>query len=185
MNLELRKFHPSEYERMAQIRNSIFSDNPMSSQELRAFDESFDPKYYRQRYSCFNLTTEDLVAFGSIGHMAWSFHPQRFAGGIMVDETSQNKGVGRFVYEKLLSFLAELRATELLATVKEGMPVAASFVEKRGFKELERTSQSTLDPAKVNVSNLPPYFEKASGAGIEISSLSRELELDLNCYRKL
>ena len=186
MNLELRKFEPSEYERLAQIRNSIFVDNLASSHELRSFDDNFDTaKYYRQRYSCFNPDTDEIVAFGSIGHMAWSFHPQRFVGTTLVDRVYQNKGVGQFIYVELLKFLENLHAQELLASAREDMPVSTAFLEKRGFREIERTWESTIDPGTVSVSSFSKYPEKSSEAGIEISSLFQELAIDPECYRKL
>ena len=184
MNLELRKFRDSEYERLAAIRNSIFSD-PISSQEIRSSDDSFDTKYYRQRYSCFNQDTGEIVAFGSIGHMAWSFHPQRFVGSILVDKAYQNRGIGQYVYENMLEFLAKLNANELLASAREDMPVSATFLKNRGFEETQRISESTLDTTKVDVSSFSRYMEKVNHPGVEISSLSHELENDPECYRKL
>ena len=184
MNLELRKFRQTEYERLAAIRNSIFSD-PISSQEIRSSDDSFDKKYYRQRYSCFNLDTGEIVAFGSIGHMAWSFHPQRFVGSILVDKAYQNMGIGQYVYENMLEFLAKLTANELLASAREDMPISTRFLENRGFQEKQRISESVLDPTKVNVSSFLRYTEEVTEAGVEIGSLSDELENDPECYRKL
>src|SRR6266705_402413 len=40
ISLELRKFEPSEYERLAQIRNSMFPDHELSAQEMRSFDDN-------------------------------------------------------------------------------------------------------------------------------------------------
>ncbi|HET7405226.1 MAG TPA: GNAT family N-acetyltransferase, partial [Candidatus Bathyarchaeia archaeon] len=177
MNLELRKFRQTEYDRLATIRNSIFSD-PMSSQEIKSSDDSFDTKYYRQRYSCFNLNTGEILAFGSIGHMAWSFHPQRFVGSILVDKAYQNRGIGQYIYEKMLELLAKLNANELLASAREDMPVSTRFLENRGFEEKQRISESVLDPTKVDVSSFSGYMEKAADTGVEVGSLSHELEND-------
>ena len=70
MRLELKKFQPTEYERFAQIRASVFPDHPMSAQELKSFDDNLDKtKYYLQRYSCFNKDTGEIVGLADIGHM--------------------------------------------------------------------------------------------------------------------
>ena len=42
MTLEIRKFQPLEYERFAQIRSSVFPEDPLSSLELKSFDDNLD-----------------------------------------------------------------------------------------------------------------------------------------------
>ena len=186
ISLELRKFLPTEYERFAQIRTSVFPDHPLSAQELKAFDDNLDKtKYYLQRYSCFNRDTGEIVGLGDIGHIPWMFGPRRYLGRIYVDRDHQNKGVGQYMYEKLIGFLSALNASEAFAFGKEDMPVAISFLTKRGFAEKFRTWESWLNPAVVNVSELSRYSEKASTAGVEISTLARELRDDPECYVKL
>jgi len=186
MSLELKKFQPTEYERFAQIRTSVFPDHPLSAQELQSFDDNLDKtKYYLQRYSCFNKDTGEIVGLADIGHMAWMFDLRRFLGRIYVDKDHQNNGVGQYLYENLIGFLSDLNASEAWAFGKEDMPISLSFLAKRGFKEKFRTWESWLNPAIVNVSEYSHYSKKASTAGIEISTLARELRDDPECYAKL
>ena len=185
-SLELKKFQPTEYERYAQIRNSVFPDHPLSAQELKSFDDNLDKtKYYLQRYSCFNRDTGDIIGLADIAHMAWMFNPQRYLGRIYVDRDQQNKGVGQYLYENLIVFLADLNASEAWAFGKEDMPLSLSFLAKRGFRERFRTWESWLNQAIVNLSEYSHYSEKASKAGVEISTLARELRDDPECYAKL
>jgi GNAT superfamily N-acetyltransferase len=186
MNLELKKFQPTEYERFAQIRNSVFPDHPLSAHELKSFDDHLDKtKYYLQRYSCFNKDTGEIVGLASIGHIAWMFNPRRFQGTIIVDKDHQNKGVGQYLYENLTRFLSDLNASETWAFGKEDMPITLSFLAKRGFKEIFRTWESWLNPTKVNTSQYSAYSDKVAEAGVEISSLARELRDDPECHAKL
>lgn len=186
MSLELQKFQPAEYGRYAEIRNSIFRDHPFSVNELKAFDDNLDKtRYYLQRYSCFDRGTGEILGFLDIRHVTWMFNPRRFAGGAIVDVDHQNRGVGQFLYENCLRFLSELNASEVWAFAKDDMPVALSFLGKRGFAERFRAWESWLNPAVVDVSGLSGYSEKASAAGIKISTLARELRDDPECYRKL
>jgi RimJ/RimL family protein N-acetyltransferase len=185
-NLQLKKFQPSEYERLAEIRNSIFSDYSLSAQELKAFDDNLDQsKYYLQRYSCFSNDTREIVAIGEVGHIPWMFNPRRFQGRILVDPNHQNRGVGQFIYENLMRHLEDLQALEIWAFAKEDMSLSLAFLAKRGFEERFRTWESRLNPAIVDVSQFSHYSEEASKAGIEITSLARELELDPDCHKKL
>ncbi len=136
MSLELRKFEPSEYERLAQIRNSIFPDDELSAAELKSFDDNLDKtKYYFQRYSCLNKESGEIVGFGSIGHMPWMFNPGRYHGGIIVDKHHGNRGIGQFIYENLMKSLKERKATEVWGFSREDRPVALTFLPNRGFKE--------------------------------------------------
>ncbi len=186
MNLELRKFQPTEYERFAQIRTSVFPDHPLSAQELKSFDDNLDKtKYYLQRYSCFNKDNGEIVGLGDIGHMAWMFNPRRFLGRIYVDKDHQSRGVGQYLYDNMIRFLSDLNASEAWAFGKEDMPISLSFLAKRGFKEKFRTWESWLNPAIVSVSQFSHYSEKASTAGVEISTLAHELRDDSECYAKL
>ena len=186
MSLGLRKFEPSEYERLAQIRNSMFPDHELSAQEMRSFDDNLDKtKYYFQRYSCFNKDTGEIVGIGNIGHIPWMFNPRRYQGGIVVDKYHQLKGVGQFIYDNLVKFARDLQATEAWGFTKEDMPVSLAFLAKRGFQEKFRTWEARLNPATVDLSKFSRYTDKASQAGVEISSLAQELEHDPECYKKL
>lgn len=185
-NLELKRFQLSEYERFAEIRNSIFPDYPLSAQELKSFDDNLDKsKYYLQRYSCVSNDTRELVAIGDIAHMPWMFSPRKFQERIFVDPNHQNQGIGQFIYENLLGHLADLEAVETWTFAKEDMPVSLAFLTKRGFEERFRTWESRLNPATVDMSRFAHYSKEVSRAGIEITSLARELELDPECYKKL
>ena len=125
------------------------------------------------------------MGFGDLGHVPWSFHPKRFQGRIYVDKTHQNRGIGQFIYENLMSFASGLQAEEFWGYAREDMPVSLAFLAKRGFRERLRSWESRLSTATVNISQFSRYLEKASNAGVEISSLSRELEVDQECYKKL
>src|SRR5213593_343821 len=103
------------------------------------------------------------------------FNPRRFLGRIYVDKDHQNRGVGQYLYENLIRFLSDLNASEAWAYGKEDQPISLFFLAKRGFREKFRTWESWLNPAKVNVSGFSHYSEKASKAGVEISTLAHEL----------
>src|SRR3989441_7063221 len=81
--------------------------------------------------------------------------------------------------------LATLQAVEAWSFAREDMPVSLAFMTKRGFDERFRTWESRLNPAAVDISQFSPYSEKASKAGVEITSLARERERDPDCYKKL
>src|SRR5262249_52376585 len=125
------------------------------------------------------------VGAGNIGHVPWMFNATRYQGGIIVDKQYQNKGIGQFIYGNLLLSLKDLKAKELWGFAKEDMPASLAFLAKRGFKENFRTWESRLDPSTVDRSKFSHYADKASQAGVEVSSLAAELDHDPECYSKL
>ncbi len=186
MSLELREFLPSEYGRLAEARNSQFPDHPVSAHELKSFDDNLDKtKYYFHRYTCFDERSGKIVGFGTLAHLPWMFNPHRYSGNILVDKAFENQGAGQFLYENLMKRLADLNASEVWAFAKEDMQVSLTFLSKRGLIERFRTWESRLDPRTVNISKFSNYTEKASKAGVEISSLAMELKTDPDCHRKL
>jgi len=186
ISLELKEFVPSEYERLAEARNSRFPDHPLSAQELRSFDDNLDKtKYYHQRYSCFDKQSGKIVGFGTIGHIPWMFNPKRYNGNALVDRAFENRGAGQFLYENIMRYLSDLHASEVWSFAKEDMPVSLAFLNKRGFVERFRSWESRLDPRSVDISKFQEYTEKASRGGVEISSLSTEVKVDPDGYRKL
>lgn len=185
MNLDVRKFQHTEYERYSQMLNSIFPDHPLSAEELKSFDDNRDKtKYYFRRYSCFDEKGQ-IVGFGEIGHISWSFNPRRFSIRIYVGKAHQNQGVGHFLYEKMIRFLADLNASEVWAHAREDMPGSLSFFIRRGFRETARSWESSLELNTVKVSQFSGYLVKAASSGVEISNLARELKEDPDCYLKL
>ncbi len=186
LRLQMREFQRSEYEELARLYARIYPDYDRSSNEWRFWDESLDrTKYLRKRYSCYDSQTGQTVAFGEIGHATWMFHPQKFWLEIWVDPTSQGKGIGTAIYQRLNQEMEQLGAIKAWAGAKEDMPAPLAFLAKRGFQEKMRSWESRLNPNQVNLTDFSKYSEKARGEGIVISSLAEERRNDPACLKKL
>ncbi len=186
LRLDVLEFEPSQYERLAQLYGSIYPEYDRSVEEWRFWDDSLDQsKYYFKRYSCFDDSTERIVAFAQVGHAPWMFHPKKFWFDIWVDPQDQGRGVGRRIYDTLSEHLEELGAITAWTAAKEDMPLPLAFLARKGYKETMRAWESRLRPGDVDLSQFTHYSEKASKEGIEISSLATEKARDPDCYRKL
>ena len=85
----------------------------------------------------------------------------------------------------MIKHLNDLNAREVWAAAMEDMPTSLRFIAKRGFQERFRVWESRLNPASVDLAKFRHYLDKAKSAGVEISTLARELAQDPDCYRKL
>ena len=170
--LAFRDFDPSDYERLVAVYNANFPDYPTSVSESRYWDEMYDKsKYHYKRYNCVDANSGRILGFGRINHAMWMYHPQKFLINVIVDPQYQGRGIGSQIYEKLAEELESLHAITAWTDVKENMPVAVAFVERRGFKEKKRAWESRLKPSEVDLKRFRKYTDEASKEGIKITTL--------------
>src|SRR2546425_5313514 len=101
----------------------------------------------------------------------WLNNPKKsFRTGI-VEPQYQGREIGPQIYEKLAGELESLHAITAWTDVKENMPVAVAFVERRGFKEKKRAWESRLKPSEVDLKRFRKYTDEASKEGIKITTL--------------
>ena len=186
LSLEIRGFEDSDYRRLAEIYDAIFPERARSVEEWRFYDDSLDKtKYYFKRYACINSSTGVALGFGEMWNPPWMFHPKKFSLDGWVDPKHQRQGVGSMIYNRLKDEMDQRGAIAAWIGIRENMTRSVAFALKRGFSEKMRGWESTIDPYEVNASGFEKYSKKASEAGIDFSTLERELRQDPECYTKL
>lgn len=173
--LGLRPFRETDYPRMVEIRNAIFTDYKLSDQELRHGDATWEmDKYFRLR-----LAAEDgsgrVLGFGQTNHMPHQFHPDRYDLNVAIDPVYQRRGVGSALYERLTTELRERGAAQVRAEAKESMPQSVAFLEHRQFREIQRYWESRLDVASFDLAAFASAEERVAKQGIAITTLADEL----------
>lgn len=184
MLFQIREFQPNDYPAIAQIGNALYPDYRYSAEELRYDDEHFDrTKYLFKRY----VVEADgrVVGYAEYHHMPNMFHPQKFWlwGGVHPD--FQKRGIGRALYEKILSDLVALHVVRALTSAREDYTRSVQFLTKNGFIEIMRTWESRLPVQTFELSKFAHYLEKFSAHGLTISTLAEERQRDPNCLKKL
>src|SRR6266571_30920 len=155
LSLEMREFDPTDYPRLLEIYNANYPGYARSVVEWRSRDETVDrSKYYWQRYSF--LERNAIVGFNDVSHVTDMFHPYKFWIIILVDPSSQGRGIGGSIYERLCGELGKLNALE------------------------SRLDLRTMDPSRFR-----DYSEKVLRQGITITNLAAERDQDQNALRKL
>jgi len=184
LSLEMREFDPTDYPRLLEIYNANYPDYARSIVEWRSRDETVDrSKYYWQRYSF--LERKAIVGFGDVSHVTDMFHPHKFWINIFVDPSSQGRGIGSSIYDRLSGELRKLSAVAAWAGSKEDLPRLTEFYQKRGFAEKLKAWESRLDLRAIDPSRFRDYSEKVLRQGITITNLAAEREKDQGSLRKL
>ena len=172
-----RDFEQRDYERLSEIFHSIYPDYHRSAEELRFEDEMFDrKKYMLKRYSVVEPEHGAVVATGGYQHNPTMFHPQKFQVGVFVDPAWQRRGIGSSLYNRIMEDLTNLKAITLRLNVREDKQESLSFLEKRGFKERMRAWESRLVVQEFDPAPFEAYSKKVADQGVEISTLSEELQ---------
>ncbi len=186
LSLQFREFEPVDYRRLAEIFDAIFPERARSIEEWRFYDENLDKsKYYFKRYACQDSETGEILGFGEMWNPPWMFHPKKFSLDGWVDPKKQGRGVGSAIYDRLMQDLQSLEGITAWLWIRENMAGPIAFAEKRGFREKMRGWESTINPLQFDARGFQEYSVRASKAGIEFSTLERELREDPNCYAKL
>ncbi len=186
LTLRLQEFEPEQYERLADIYNSIYPGYERSAAEWKLDDEHLDrSKYHFKRYTCVEGGSNKIVGFGQVSHGQWTFHPKKFWFDLWVDPRDQKHGVGTAIYDRLDRDLTSLGATTVWAMSREDKSDSSRFLSKRGYGEKMRSWESHLDPSQVNTSRFAEYSKSAAKEGITITSLREEMKRDPGWEKKL
>src|SRR5260370_33219198 len=69
LSIEFREFDSSDYERLTEIYNANYPDQPLSLAELRYRDESLDrSKYLLRRHAVQDQVSGETLGFARISH---------------------------------------------------------------------------------------------------------------------
>jgi len=183
-HVAIREFRPEDYPGITEVCNLVDPDYPSTEAELREEDRTWDRgKFVQVRYVAEEADTGKAVALAEYNHQPWSFDPRRFSIWIGVRPDCQGRGVGGALYDRVVEDLRSRGANALRSWAREDRAESVRFLEKRGFRELERAWESRLDMKAFD----PARFadRAAVPAGIEVVSLAEELARDPEVFRRV
>src|SRR3990170_1906667 len=183
-HVAIREFRPEDYPGITEVCNLVDPDYPSTEAELREEDRTWDRgKFVQVRYVAEEADTGKAVALAEYNHQPWSFDPRRFSIWIGVRPDRQGRGVGGALYDRVVEDLRSHGANALRSWAREDRAESVRFLEKRGFRELERAWESRLDMKAFD----PARFadRAAVPAGIDVVSLAEELARDPEVFRRV
>jgi GNAT superfamily N-acetyltransferase len=179
--VRLRPVTDDDFEALAEIATANFPDEPRTAAESRERYEKFDAERYAREYVVALDGDGRVVGSGTYAHVPWSFHPDKYTVYVTVHPSRHRQGIGTHLMEHLLTGLRARGATRLRSWAREDYAHSLEFLARYGFREYNRTFESRLPVAQVDVTHLAAAEERAAAAGITITTLADELVRDPNC----
>jgi ribosomal protein S18 acetylase RimI-like enzyme len=172
--VRLRPYRREDASRLVEIGDRNFPERWGSLESFLYHDDRWDEgRYFRFRLMA--ETAEGTVAgWGEVMQVPWQFYPGSYALELAVDPAYQRRGIGSALYEGLIGELAGRGARLVRAVARESKPESLAFLEHRGFREVQRYWESRLDVDGVDLARFAGAEERATGQGIELTTLAEE-----------
>jgi GNAT superfamily N-acetyltransferase len=173
MNIMIRSADlPHDYVAIAAVLASESPDWAETAEGLAYEDARRDPRYH---HAVFVAEVEAgaepfMVGVAFVGHDELAYRPDKFELNLRVREDWQGRGVGKALYQATMAHLASLNPAEVHANVWHAHPRTARFLLERGFVEVWRRLDSSLDVAGFDLTPYEGLADKLRERGIEIKT---------------
>lgn len=172
--MTLRPFDPeNDYPALARIVNANFPAFAETEDEIRYGDNYRDPSHRFARFLAEDAGV--VVGSGHYGQSVHHFHPRKFEIEVFVAPERQGEGIGRALYERVVTELAPLEPLGLRTWTMETQARALRFFADRGFAEEMRSAESWLEVAAFDPARFAGADARVAEQGIRIAAVA---ELD-------
>jgi GNAT superfamily N-acetyltransferase len=111
----------------------------------------------------------DLVGSAYVGQARW-LPPKTVILDMAVHPEHQQRGYGRGLLERAEATASESGAEALLGWAERAVPRTMQFLERAGFREVNRNWESSLDLSQCDVAELRQLVDRVASDGIRIVS---------------
>ncbi len=171
----VRPFGDRDYEALSRLHTLSSPEFPSTPGEERYWDQSLAaPHLLNEKWVVEERGTGTVVAVSTLNHSPFSYDPNKFWVGVIVDPDHRRNGIGRALADLLESEAAAHRAACFWAVVRKDDARSLEFARKQGFEHARTTWMSLLDLSEVSV---PPPSDRAAALereGIRITTLDEE-----------
>jgi GNAT superfamily N-acetyltransferase len=166
------------------VHNAVFPSAPTTIEQLKYWDEWWDPKYRRQSFLA--EVNGVPVATASYAEWVWWYEPGRYVLDIQVHPGYRRQGIGAALYDRMRQRLADEqpKGRILMCKCYEDQPESVRFIAKRGFPQTGRDAKSRLDVLAFDPQRFADICEGVRRQGIEIVAYPELVKRDPNCHRK-
>lgn len=184
--LRIRPFDGSDtdYEAAVAIENAAFPDYPSTAAEWRHWDRSREAKHHLERHLVVDAGGR-AVALGSASHNPWTFHPRKLGLGVTVHPDHRHRGIGAALYDHLRASIVPMDPIALRGEAREDHAESRSFLEHRGFREVQRDWENHLDLTTYDDARFAGRVERVLESGIRIATLGELLAEGPGIWRPL
>ena len=158
---------------IAAINNaSMPEDTWVTEEQIRIWEGLQDPNEPPLRLVAWD--GEQAVALGSVGRNIFSSRG-RYSIGIQVLPDHRRRGIATRLYEQLAPVAQERGAVALRTDIHQHcLPLSESWLDREGYREVERMRPSELDIEHLDVSDWKHAFDRLSDQGITMTTLADE-----------
>jgi GNAT superfamily N-acetyltransferase len=150
--------------RYVELADLLSPEEPYAEATLREWEENRAKGDIRHRV----VAVDDdgwVAGYGKAGRTPWR-QPGHFVAEWVVDPAARNRGVGALLYNCLDAFLRAQSAFQVQSPLREGVPEALRFAEKRGFTIDRHIFESALDIASFDDRPFAGTIEAVAATGI-------------------
>jgi mycothiol synthase len=169
--LTIKPFTDDDYQIMADIENSVFTDEISSAESNRQYDM---PPAYIKHQRLVAWLEDKAVAYGHYTQDVGQYHPQRFRLWTVVRPEYQRQGIGSQLWEVLLESVQQHQPIGFVSSSREDMS-GLEFLKARGFTEKMRTWENRIDVPNFDTTPYAHLPVELESQGIEILSLEQIL----------
>ena len=174
----IRPFVASDYSNLANLKNIVDPEWPVSAALLEHWDKSHNPEHHLTRF----VLEEDntLVACGETGHDSHAFEEGKFWLYIQVHPDYRKRGLGKQLYQHLLAHLEPMRPKLLQVFTSEDKKAGVTWLEREGYTLVWKRYPSKVETKGFDFSTYEGLEQTLQRAGIEIKSLAELTDPEAN-----
>lgn len=170
ITIQLRPINiQSDFPRMAELM-SMTEPEPITVEQIQGWLERAPMERIQQRMAAIDEQGY-LIGFNNTGRDPW-MSPGRFWIEVVVDPLMHKQGIGTRLYTDALQFAQTHRATTLEAEIRDHLPEALHFAQKRGFQIDRHIFESTLDLGTFGEKHFAGVIESLEASGIHFFTLA-------------
>jgi mycothiol synthase len=163
---------PDDDERIVDIGNRIHSDfPPYTVEDFRHRIASQPKEAFQERFVAEHSGT--VVGHGGLVEIIGIADKNRYQGFVNVYPARQHEGIGSQMYDYLLQRATEVGAEKLYTQVRENLPEAQQFAQRRGFQPTGRMARlSRLHVPTANLEGYEGAEQRLEEHGLRITTLA-------------
>lgn len=185
--LTLRPFNFSseDYEALASIHKASYADSRMRATDYKRIDD-----YTPQAEYDWERTVAEWdgrpVGWGLYVRSLWLKEPDVYTIGWLTHPDFRRRGIAAVFWEHLKKEVLPSRSISALhVDVRGDVADGISFVEKRGFKQIAKSTESQLDLTTFDPADYAGLAAKIAARGIVLKPLSDLMSSDTDHMTKL
>ncbi|MCD4685415.1 MAG: GNAT family N-acetyltransferase [Anaerolineae bacterium] len=168
--MNIRDFTPGDYQAIVDVQKALYPTMPTTVAGFVEADERRDAKCKNRKW----IAEHDgvVVGWAFYGQHLWEYDPQRFRVGASVHPDHQGRGIGKALYDVVVTALEPFNPNDLRTRAREDHPQAMRFALQRGFVEFLRQQRSELALAGFEPAPFADVLAQVADRGVAIKSMT-------------